>query len=264
MPPEQVSVFPGQDQGHWTQHQRCCHRVMSSVIARRQQWRRATLAWWLRKEKSMQIVALSRMNEHINSTLWKWKATFDACKEHALLIAPVMVNVNSHAMSNCTRTMHNPSAQNKVINHQSQLLHNKNVSNYHAVIHVYLFILLLLILFLLLLIFLTVLSFSLVCWLSCVTNISASSISASASWSCIWNKNNSVSLQHFSPSANSAVWDFSLFSLLPLVSLDASINFFALLSQLPTSNFQQPRRQSTRFSLETPRRHFFILTFANK
>ena len=69
--------------------------------------------------------------------------------------------------------MDNPSAQNKSINHQSQPLHNKNVSYHHAVIHVYLFILL---------IFLTVLSFSLVCWLSCVANISGiSSISASAS-----------------------------------------------------------------------------------
>ena len=37
-------------------------------------------------------------------------ATFDAHKEHTLLIAPVMVNVNSHAVNNCTRTMHNPNA----------------------------------------------------------------------------------------------------------------------------------------------------------
>ena len=104
---------------------------------------------------------------------------FDACKEHTLLIAPVMVNINSHAINNCTRTTHNPNAWNKLINHQSQPLHNRNVSYRHTVIHVYLFILLLLI-------FVTVLSFSQVCWLSCVANISASSISASASWRCTW------------------------------------------------------------------------------
>ena len=73
-------------------------------------------------------------------------------EEQALLIAPVLVNVNFQAMNN-----YNPIHKKTLINHQSQPLHNTNVSYRHTVIHVYLFILLLLI-------FHTVLSFSLVCW----------------------------------------------------------------------------------------------------
>ena len=46
------------------------------------------------------------------SGLWgvRARATFDASEEHVLLIAHVMVNVNSYARNNCTRTMHNPHA----------------------------------------------------------------------------------------------------------------------------------------------------------
>ena len=72
------------------------------------------------------------------------------------------------------------SKKEKIKNHQSQPLHKKHDFP-SFIIHVYLFILLLLVLFLLWLIFLSVLSFSQVCWFSYVANISASSISASAS-----------------------------------------------------------------------------------
>ena len=66
-------------------------------------------------------------------------------------------------------------------------------------------------------------------------------------------KNNSVSLQHFSPSANSAVLDFSgFFSAPPLCRLIPWLIFIylfiylaSLISvnfQFPIPNFQQPRR----------------------
>ena len=74
-------------------------------------------------------------------------------------------------------------------------------------------------------------------------------------------KNKSVSLQHFSPSATSALLDFSLILRSPLVSLHASIHFFFFASlisvnlQLPTTT----QTRSTRFIIEIHRRHCFIL-----
>ena len=102
-----------------------------------------------------------------------------------------------------------------------------------------------------------------VCWLSCVATINASRISASASSSCTWYwKQLSQFAAFFTAIQQRSLRYLSFSPLAPCVSwcLDS---FFSSLSSV-NSQLPKTRRRSTRVSLQIPRRHCFILTFANK
>ena len=83
-------------------------------------------------------------------------------------------------------------------------------------------------------------------------------------------ENKSVSLQNFSPLANSALLDFSLFLCSPLCGLIPRFKFvfasqISVNSQFPISNFQQPRKHAPLDSvLKFPEGIDSFLTFANK
>ena len=139
---------------------------------------------------------------------------------------PVMINVSSHAINNCTRTwtyqcttpMHIKKKRKKE-NHQSQSLHNKNMSYRHS---------------------LSMSTSSSSSCSFCSSPCSYSPLSCLSPW-CAGSavsltlvlaeavldfKNISVSLQHFSLSANSALLDFSFFFRSSAFILDTSIHFF--------------------------------------
>ena len=51
-----------------------------------------------------------------------------------LLIAPAMVNLNLNALNNCTKTWtYQCTTTKKLMDHQGQPLHNKNMSYRHAI-----------------------------------------------------------------------------------------------------------------------------------
>ena len=109
----------------------------------------------------------------------------------------------------------------------------------HAVIHVYLFIRLWLI-------FLSVLSSSWCAGSAVSLTLVLAVLAIVLVQAALDFKNNSVRLQHFSPPASSALWDFSFSPLAPCVSwcLDSfSAGLISVNFQLSISNFQQARRR---------------------